>query len=68
MSRMSKKEILELLDLKGWSKTRLAAELDLGENIVHRWIVGDRVPGGPASILMRMWLTDARKERAKQPA
>lgn len=62
--RMTKREILELMRLKGWSKARLAAELDLGENIVHRWLTEkDRAPGGPASVLMRIWLKDARKEK-----
>lgn len=74
MIRMSKKEILELMTLNGWSKARLAAELDLSENIVYRWLISeDRVPGGPASILMRMWLDEARikakgRKPEKQPA
>lgn len=72
MIRMSKQEIEELMELRGWSKSRLAAELDLGENIVYRWLHDDRVPGGPASILMRMWLNESRAIRAngkkKQPA
>lgn len=70
---MSKNEILELMKLRGWSRARLAAELDLSENIVYRWVIScDRVPGGPASILMRMWLEESRKgkksRKEKQPA
>ncbi len=64
---MSKEEIVELMTLKDWSKAKLAAELDLGENIVYRWVNGERVPGGPATILMRMWLDEARKASKKQP-
>ncbi len=71
MTRMSKEEIQELMDLKGWSKTQLAAALDVTENIVYRWFSGDRVPGGPATVLMRLWLNEARaskSKRVKQPA
>lgn len=64
--RMNKAEILELLALKGWSRTRLASNLDMVENTVQRWIMGDRVPSGPAAILMRMWLDEARARVAQQ--
>lgn len=60
--RMKKDDIEELMTLKGWSRTQLAAALDLTENTVHRWMFGDRKPSGPASILMRMWLTDAKSQ------
>ena len=60
--RMSVEEIEELLELKGWTKTQLAAALDLGENAVYRWLHEDRNPSGPAAILMRMWLNDARRD------
>jgi DNA-binding transcriptional regulator YiaG len=59
---MKKSDINELLRLKGWSKARLAAELELGENAVHKWLAEDRTPGGPASVLMRLWLREARGE------
>ena len=59
---MEKSEILELLRLKGRSRTKLAAELDLTENAIWRWIGGDRKPSGPAAILMRQWLVEARQE------
>ena len=61
---MKKNEILELLALKGWSRTQLAAELHLSENAVQKWIMQDRNPSGPASILMRMWLDEERKKLA----
>ena len=64
-TRMTPAEIEELMKLKGWSKTRLAAELDLSENIVYRWINEERTPGGPASILMRQWLDQARADAKK---
>lgn len=57
---MTKREIIELMKVKGWSKAGLAAALDLSENTVHKWLNGDRIPGGPAGILMRMWLDEAR--------
>jgi DNA-binding transcriptional regulator YiaG len=59
-ARMKPSEIQELLRLKGWSKTRLAAELDLTEHSVRGWLAGKRQATGPAAILMRMWLEEAR--------
>lgn len=59
------RQIQELMDLKGWSRARLAAELDLSQNAIERWFIGDRVPGGPASVLMGIWLTAARKKAKK---
>jgi DNA-binding transcriptional regulator YiaG len=61
---MTLEEINELLELKGWSRTRLAAELDLTENAVYQWFTHRRNPGGPAVILMRIWLVEARKQAA----
>lgn len=63
---MDKCEIEELMRLKNWSPTRLAAELDLTTNAVYRWLNGGRVPGGPACILMRMWLAEVRR-KANEP-
>lgn len=59
---MTLDDIRELLELKGWTKTRLAAELSLTENTVNRWFHGSRAPGGPAAILMRIWLNEARQK------
>lgn len=59
---MDKKELQELLILRGWSRTRLAAELDISENAVQKWFMAGRVPGGPATILLREWLAKAREE------
>lgn len=61
--RMSAEEIEELLELRNWTRTKLAAALDLTENTVHQWISGRRVPGGPAVILMRMWIAEEKEKR-----
>jgi DNA-binding transcriptional regulator YiaG len=63
---MRKHEIAELLKLLGWSRTKLAAELDLTENTVQRWFMGDHEVKGPASVLMRQWLEEARRQSKKQ--
>lgn len=60
---MTPEEIQELLDLTGWSRTRLAAELGVVEGTIHSWLSRRRSAGGPACILMRQWLTAARAAR-----
>lgn len=60
--RMEKKELNDLLRLKGWSRTQLAGALDMTEAAIHSWFRGDRDPRGPAVILMRLWLREARGE------
>lgn len=60
---MEPEEILELLELKDWKRIKLAAECDVTENTVHQWISGRRKAGGPAAILMRQWLNEARAEK-----
>ena len=64
---MAPAEIRELMELKGWSETKLAAQLDLSQHAVHKWLAEGRKPGGPASILMRQWLDQARKEAKMKP-
>lgn len=59
---MEKRDLLELLRLKNWSKTQLAGALDMTEAAIHSWFRGDRVPRGPAVVLMRLWLREARGE------
>lgn len=61
-ARMGKKEILELMKRKNWKRRHLAAALDMTSATVHAWFRDDRVPGGAASILMRLWLREARGE------
>lgn len=66
---MDTTDIQELMDLRGWSRTRLAAELDVTENAVQQWFgKARRKPGGPACILMRLWLEESRREAAAEPA
>ena len=66
--KMTKKEIVELMRLKGWSQADLAEQMDTAESAVSRWISGISPPAGPARILMREWLERARDEAKKQPA
>jgi len=61
--RMTPEEIQELMDLKGWSKTRLAAELGLTEHAVRRWLIDRAPPSGPAARLMREWLEEVKAEK-----
>jgi DNA-binding transcriptional regulator YiaG len=70
MGRMTKKEIQELLDLKGWSKRRLASELGLSEDAVYCWFLktSPSSPGGPATKLMRHWLVEARQSKSMPAA
>lgn len=62
--RMTPREIQELMDLKGWSRTQLAAALEMCETSIYRWMKRLQQPTGPASILMRQWLQEARDENA----
>ena len=56
-------EIEELLRLRGWTRTRLAAELGITENAVQQWFGQKRrSPSGPAVTLMKLWLDEARKQ------
>lgn len=63
---MPKAEIAELLKLMGWSRTELAARLHLTENTVQRWFMAGMAPDGPASILMRLWLEEAKKQNGRR--
>jgi DNA-binding transcriptional regulator YiaG len=63
---MTKMELDELMALNGWSKTRLAAELHLTEAAVYKWFRMDGVPDGPTSILLRIWLEDARARASRK--
>jgi len=64
---MKPADLSELMALRGWSKTRLAAELHLTEAAIHKWFRLGCVPDGPASILMRMWLEESRKKASRKP-
>jgi DNA-binding transcriptional regulator YiaG len=63
---MTPREIQELMDLRHWSRTQLAAALDVTEPTIHSWMSERRVPGGPAVILMRMWLEQCRLAKSTQ--
>jgi DNA-binding transcriptional regulator YiaG len=65
---MSKKEIRELIDLKAWTQAELARQLDVDVATVCKWLSGENPVGGPARILMRQWLDEARRMVEKQPA
>lgn len=62
-----RRQMKELLRLKGWTKRHLAKQLGLSENAIYRWFI-DREPSGPASVLMRGWLTEARKGKSMPAA
>lgn len=61
-------EIKELMRFKDWSKTQLAAALDVTDSTVMGWLSGRRNPGGPAKILMRQWLSECREYEASKIA
>lgn len=65
---MKLNEILELMELKGWNQAELARRLELNPAAICRWFNGTHKPTGPARILLRLWLTEARNEVQKQPA
>jgi DNA-binding transcriptional regulator YiaG len=65
---MPPEEVRELLELKDWSTAKLAGELDVTENTVFAWLSGRRKAGGPARILMRQWLAEARRETKRAVA
>ena len=55
-------EIVELLDLQGWSQGELARRLQVESSTVGRWINGATVPSGATQMLLRLWLDEARSE------
>ncbi len=59
--RMPPEEIRELMRLKNWNTTKLATALGLTENAIAKWLMrGANGPKGPAAILMRQWLAEAK--------
>ena len=63
---MTAEEIQELLDLEGWPKEILAANLGVvGESVGH-WLKRRRVPGKVVSGRMREWLNAARARQDVQ--
>ena len=53
-------DVNELMKLMGWSKTRLAAELEITSSAIDKWIAAGHSPGGPVGILLKDWLIRAR--------
>lgn len=62
-SPLSLDDVRKLLALKGWTKVRLAQELELSEDAIHKWFRRGHALSGPAAIIMRQWLAEARSER-----
>lgn len=56
-------DVRELLELKEWTRMDLAYNLEMTEGGVHRWFREEYIPRGPANVLMKMWLNQARLER-----
>jgi len=67
MNRMTPEEIRELCALKGWTMAKLAELLDVTPWSVRSWAISRRKPLGPASVLMRLWLAEARRETPAPP-
>jgi predicted DNA-binding protein YlxM (UPF0122 family) len=62
--RMTPDEINELLSLKGWRMINLAAELDVSESAVYKWINRISNPLEKYCMKMRRLLDDARDSMA----
>ena len=54
MRIMTPKQIKELRERLGLSRTEFAARLGLTESAIHYWEHGERKPSGTALTLMRM--------------
>lgn len=67
---MTKKEIAELMRLNSWTQAELARRVEVTEGAISLWLSGQRPVTGPARVLLREWLTQARaaEESKKQPA
>jgi len=62
---MSREEMLELMKLKGWSITMLAAQVRGVEETIYRWLKAG-APDKAESILMRMWLEEEQSKLKNQ--
>jgi len=62
---MSREEMLELMKLKGWSITMLAAQVRVVEETIYRWLKAG-APDKAESILMRMWLEEEQSKLKNQ--
>ena len=68
--KMTPKEIVELMDLKGWSQAKLASKMQVTDGALTKWLTGVNPLPGPVVVLLREWLDAARAKAAKrkQPA
>lgn len=58
--KMPYTDVEELMRLRRWNVTQLAAAINYTENAVRYWKEQDAAPSGPVSMLLRSWLADAR--------
>ena len=63
---MTTEEIKELIELREWRRRDLAQQLDVSEAAVFKWLREETKVRGPAGVLMRMLLDEARKEASKK--
>lgn len=67
---MSDDEILELMQLKGWSRQDLADSLELSQNTIARWFVAPvkqrRHPSVEHVEKMRAWLKEVKEEKMRR--
>lgn len=66
--RMTLQDVEDLMELRDWSRTDLASNLDLCEAAIHKWFRLGKVPGGPGAILMRQWLAESRADKSRGKA
>ncbi len=59
-AKMSVNDIQKLMRQRGWSETKLAAELSLSEAAVRSWLRQGRKPNGAACVLMGIWLKEKK--------
>lgn len=59
-------KVLELMKLRGWSKTDLACHLQVTESAVYKWCKTGIVPTGPTSILLSNWLAESKTGKPKR--
>lgn len=63
---MTLAELDELMSLKGWNQPTVAGHLNLTQSAISKWYERGRIPTGPAVILLRKWLIEARKLAARR--
>jgi len=61
----SPESVFPLRSKLGLTQTELADRLGVSQPLVARWEAGDRVPSGPAAILLRQLDKQSSKKSAK---